>query len=44
LRRHALAALKLLNLPISVPAGWHAFAGGIVALAQQVLLRDFFSK
>jgi len=27
-------ALKLLNLPISVPAGWQFFAGGIVALAQ----------
>jgi hypothetical protein len=30
----ALVALKLLNLPISMSARWHAFAGGILALAQ----------
>ena len=30
----ALVALKLLNLPISMSAGWHAFAGGVLALAQ----------
>lgn len=30
----ALVALKLLNLPISMSAGWHAFAGGLLALAQ----------
>ena len=30
----ALVALKLLNLPISMSSGWHAFAGGILALAQ----------
>ena len=30
----ALVAVKLLNLPISITATWHAFAGGILALAQ----------
>ena len=30
----ALVALKLLNLPISMSAGWHHFAGAILALAQ----------
>ena len=29
-----LVALKLLNLPISMSAGWHAFAGEILTLAQ----------
>jgi hypothetical protein len=29
-----LIALKLLNLPISETHAWHAFAGGILALAQ----------
>lgn len=29
-----LVALKLLNLPISMSPTWHAFAGGILALAQ----------
>jgi hypothetical protein len=30
----ALVAVKLLNWPISETAAWHAFAGGILALAQ----------
>jgi hypothetical protein len=30
----ALVAIKLLNWPISTTAAWHAFAGGILALAQ----------
>jgi hypothetical protein len=30
----ALIAMKLLNLPISETRAWHAFAGGILALAQ----------
>ena len=30
----ALVAVKLLNWPISTTAAWHAFAGGILALAQ----------
>jgi len=30
----ALLAVKLLNWPISVTPAWHAFAGGILALAQ----------
>ena len=30
----ALLAIKLLNWPISVTPAWHAFAGGILALAQ----------
>jgi hypothetical protein len=30
----ALVALKLLNLPISISGSWHAFAGGLLALAQ----------
>ncbi|HXI05741.1 MAG: hypothetical protein ACRC1G_11245 [Bradyrhizobium sp.] len=30
----ALVAVKLLNLPISETHAWHAFAGGILALAQ----------
>jgi hypothetical protein len=30
----ALVAVKLLNWPISVTPAWHAFAGGILALAQ----------
>ena len=30
----ALVAVKLLNLPISITTTWHAFAGGILALAQ----------
>ena len=29
-----LVAVKLLNLPISATHAWHAFAGGILALAQ----------
>lgn len=29
-----LVAIKLLNWPISTTAAWHAFAGGILALAQ----------
>ena len=29
-----LIAVKLLNLPISETHAWHAFAGGILALAQ----------
>ena len=29
-----LVAVKLLNLPISMTTTWHAFAGGILALAQ----------
>ena len=29
-----LIAVKLLNLPISTTHAWHAFAGGILALAQ----------
>lgn len=30
----ALVAIKVLNWPISTTAAWHAFAGGILALAQ----------
>jgi hypothetical protein len=30
----ALLAVKLLNLPISTTHAWHAFAGGILAMAQ----------
>ncbi len=30
----ALVAIKLLNWPVSATAAWHAFAGGILALAQ----------
>ncbi|HET7086429.1 MAG TPA: hypothetical protein VFI23_16770 [Rhizomicrobium sp.] len=30
----ALIAVKVLNLPISASSWWHAFAGGILALAQ----------
>jgi hypothetical protein len=30
----ALLAVKLLNWPVSVTPAWHAFAGGILALAQ----------
>jgi hypothetical protein len=30
----ALIAVKLLNLPISTTHAWHAFAGGILAMAQ----------
>jgi hypothetical protein len=30
----ALLLIKLLNLPISSSEGWHAFAGGVLALAQ----------
>jgi hypothetical protein len=30
----ALVALKVLNLPISMSAVWHSFAGGVLALAQ----------
>jgi hypothetical protein len=30
----ALLALKLLNMPISETQAWHAFAGGILAMAQ----------
>lgn len=30
----ALIAVKLLNWPISETAAWHAFAGGILAMAQ----------
>jgi hypothetical protein len=30
----ALVAVKLLNWPISLTPAWHAFAGGILALAQ----------
>src|SRR6185369_6413713 len=30
----ALLAAKLLNWPISMTPAWHAFAGGILALAQ----------
>jgi hypothetical protein len=30
----ALLTLKVLNWPISESAAWHAFAGGILALAQ----------
>lgn len=30
----ALVAVKILNWPISVTPAWHAFAGGILALAQ----------
>ena len=30
----ALLAVKVLNWPISETAAWHAFAGGILALAQ----------
>jgi hypothetical protein len=30
----ALVAVKLLNLPISETRAWHAFAGGILAMAQ----------
>jgi hypothetical protein len=30
----ALIAVKLLNWPVSVSPAWHAFAGGILALAQ----------
>jgi hypothetical protein len=30
----ALVALKLSNWPISLTAGWHAFAGGLLAMAQ----------
>jgi hypothetical protein len=30
----ALVLVKLLNLPISHSAAWHAFAGGVLALAQ----------
>jgi hypothetical protein len=30
----ALAAVKLLNWPISITPAWHSFAGGILALAQ----------
>jgi hypothetical protein len=30
----ALVAVKLLNLPISETQAWHAFAGGILAMAQ----------
>ena len=30
----ALVAVKLLNLPISTTHAWHAFAGGILAMAQ----------
>jgi hypothetical protein len=30
----ALLAVKLLNWPISITPAWHAFAGGILALAQ----------
>ena len=29
-----LVAIKLLNLPISTTQAWHAFAGGILAMAQ----------
>ena len=30
----ALVAIKLLDLPISETQAWHAFAGGILAMAQ----------
>jgi hypothetical protein len=30
----AMVVLKILNWPISATAAWHAFAGGILALAQ----------
>ncbi|MGE3992821.1 hypothetical protein [Pseudorhodoplanes sp.] len=30
----ALLLIKLLNLPLSASQGWHAFAGGVLALAQ----------
>ena len=30
----ALVAIKLLNWPISTTAAWHAFAGGLLAIAQ----------
>jgi hypothetical protein len=30
----ALLAVKVLNWPVSETAAWHAFAGGILALAQ----------
>jgi hypothetical protein len=30
----ALVAVKFLNWPISLTPAWHAFAGGILALAQ----------
>ncbi len=30
----ALIAVKLLNLPVSMSAPWHSFAGGILAMAQ----------
>jgi hypothetical protein len=29
-----LVAIKILNLPISTTHAWHAFAGGILAIAQ----------
>jgi hypothetical protein len=29
-----MLAVKVLNWPISESAAWHAFAGGILALAQ----------